>query len=52
MSNRTPLSEAEVTQFLKHHPLWHVEGAALCRTYEATAFLRGIAFVDRVAQLA
>ena len=52
MTRRVPLSEAEVKKFLHAHPLWHLEGDALVRTYEAPAFLRGIKFVDQLAQVA
>ncbi len=38
--------------FLKQHPKWRVEQGMLVRTYEAPAFLDGIAFVTEVARLA
>lgn len=46
------LSEAAVNEFLAAHPDWKVEHGALARTYEAPHFLRGITFVDQVAQVA
>lgn len=52
MTNRTPLSEDEVTTFLATHPHWSVENDALVRTFEAPAFLRGVEFVARVAKIA
>jgi 4a-hydroxytetrahydrobiopterin dehydratase len=47
-----PLSEADLKKFLKAHPRWAVEKGALVRTYEATDFLRGITFVEQLAQVA
>lgn len=52
MSDRTPLSEAQVQDFLAAHPQWKVEAGMLVRTYEAPHFLRGITFVEQVARLA
>lgn len=52
MSNRTPLTEAQVKEFLAAHPEWRVEGGMLVRTYEAPHFLRGITFVEKVARIA
>ena len=52
MTNRTALTEEEVTTFLATHPHWSTENEALVRTFEAPAFLRGIEFVERVAKIA
>lgn len=52
MPHRTPLPQADLDAFLARHTAWRVEQGALVRTYEAPAFLDGIAFVDRLAKLA
>jgi 4a-hydroxytetrahydrobiopterin dehydratase len=52
MSSPTPLPQADLDAFLARHSAWRVDGGALVRTFEAPAFLDGIAFVDRVAKLA
>ncbi len=50
--DRTPLAPAELQRFLAAHPSWQLEGQVLARTYEFKAFLEGVAFVQRVAELA
>lgn len=50
--DRTKLSDAEVQAFLAKHPQWRREGEEIVRTYEFPAFLAGIAFVQRVGELA
>jgi 4a-hydroxytetrahydrobiopterin dehydratase len=52
MALPTPLPQADLDAFLARHASWRVAAGALVRTYEATSFLDGIAFVDRVARLA
>lgn len=52
MSERTPLTEAQLQEFLTKHPLWKVESGMLVRTFEAPHFLRGITFVEQVARIA
>lgn len=52
MATPSPLPQADLDAFLARHPAWRVDAGALVRTYEATSFLDGIAFVDRVARLA
>lgn len=52
MSNRTPLTDAQVQEFLSAHPQWKVEDGMLARTFEAPHFLRGITFVEQVARIA
>jgi 4a-hydroxytetrahydrobiopterin dehydratase len=52
MATPTPLSEADVQAFLRTHADWRLEGGMLVRTYEASSFLSGIAFVNEVARLA
>jgi 4a-hydroxytetrahydrobiopterin dehydratase len=52
MATPTPLPQPDVDAFLARHTAWRVDAGALVRTYEATSFLDGIAFVDRVARLA
>ena len=49
---RTPLSEAELQDFLSRHPGWSLESGMLVRTFEARTFLDGIEFVHRVARVA
>lgn len=46
------LSEDDLKKFLAAHPDWKVEQQALVRTYEASSFLRGITFVQQLAQVA
>ncbi|MFZ5472207.1 MAG: 4a-hydroxytetrahydrobiopterin dehydratase [Myxococcota bacterium] len=50
--DRTLLSEEEVAAFLAAHPFWRREGQELCRTYEFPSFPEGVAFVQRVAEVA
>jgi 4a-hydroxytetrahydrobiopterin dehydratase len=50
--DRTLLTAQELQTFLAAHPAWRHEGGMLRRTYEAPAFLAGIDFVSRVAQVA
>ncbi len=52
MTSPAALSEAEVLEFQKAHPQWRRDQGALVRSYEAATFLEGIAFVQRVAELA
>ena len=52
MTAPAALPEADVLEFLKAHPHWRRAGPALERTYEAATFLEGLAFVQRVAELA
>lgn len=52
MSDRTPVTEAQLSEFLAAHPGWKVEHGMLVRTYEAPHFLRGITFVEQVARVA
>lgn len=48
----TPLTDAQLKDFLAAHPGWTLEGGMLTRTFEAETFLRGIDFVNRVARIA
>ncbi len=52
MRMSTPLSDAELQAFLSKNPGWSVEGGMLVRTFEASTFLSGIAFVKKVAHVA
>ena len=53
MANKpTLLSPDELQTFLAQHPEWKLEGGMIRRTYEAPTFLKGIDFVQRVAQAA
>jgi 4a-hydroxytetrahydrobiopterin dehydratase len=53
MARATPLlSDAELSAFLASHPDWRRVGQELRRTYELPSFLAGIAFVQRVAEVA
>jgi 4a-hydroxytetrahydrobiopterin dehydratase len=52
MSAPVPLPQADLDAFLARHSAWRVEAGALVRTYEASTFLDGVAFVGRVARLA
>lgn len=52
MSAPTPLTDAQLQQFLAAHPQWRVEQGMLARTYEAAHFLQGIAFVGQLARVA
>lgn len=46
------LSESEITEALKGIPGWEVKEGALSRFYKFKDFQEGMAFVNRVAQLA
>jgi 4a-hydroxytetrahydrobiopterin dehydratase len=48
----TPLTNAELQQFLKAHPGWSSDGKTLEKTYEFASFPEAIAFVGRVAEVA
>ncbi|MFZ5444746.1 MAG: 4a-hydroxytetrahydrobiopterin dehydratase [Myxococcota bacterium] len=48
----TPLTDAQLQQFLASHPAWSIQQGMLCCTFEAPTFLRGIDFVNRVAKVA
>jgi 4a-hydroxytetrahydrobiopterin dehydratase len=50
--DRTLLTSDALQSFLSEHPGWKHEGGMIRRTYEAPTFLKGIAFVERVAQAA
>ncbi|WP_224246807.1 4a-hydroxytetrahydrobiopterin dehydratase [Hyalangium gracile] len=50
--DRTLLTSEALQTFLAEHPDWKHEGGMIRRTYEAPAFLKGIAFVEKVAQAA
>lgn len=52
MSDKAPLSAAELDAFLAKHAGWALEQGQLVRTFEAPSFLDGIAFVQHVAKLA
>jgi len=52
MAKPTPLTDAQLQDFLSTHAGWSVEGGMLVRTFDAPSFLRGIHFVERVAQVA
>ena len=45
------LSEADVKKFLEAHKHWELQKGALVRTYEASDFLRGITFVEQLAEV-
>lgn len=47
-----PLSEAELKAFLSSYPGWAVQDGMLVRTFEASSFLSGVAFVQKVAHAA
>ena len=51
-NERTLLTPNELQTFLAQHPEWKLEGDMIRRTYEAPTFLKGIDFVQRVAQAA
>lgn len=48
----TPLSDAQVADFLSTHAGWALEGPMLVRTFEAPNFLRAIDFVGQVGKVA
>ncbi|MDC0712938.1 4a-hydroxytetrahydrobiopterin dehydratase [Stigmatella sp. ncwal1] len=50
--DRTLLTSEALQTFLAGHPGWTHEGGMIRRTYAFPAFLTGIAFVERVAQVA
>jgi 4a-hydroxytetrahydrobiopterin dehydratase len=50
--DKTLLTPEALQQFLAEHPEWRHEGGMIRRTYEAPSFLKGIEFVNRVAQAA
>ncbi len=50
--DRTLLEPNALQTFLAQHPEWKLEGGMIRRTYEAPTFLKGIDFVQRVAQAA
>jgi 4a-hydroxytetrahydrobiopterin dehydratase len=50
--DRTPLTPETLQSFLAEHPGWTHEKGMIRRTYEAPAFLTGIAFVEKVAEAA
>lgn len=50
--DRTLLTPDALQSFLSEHPGWKHEAGMIRRTYEAPAFLTGIAFVEKVAQAA
>jgi 4a-hydroxytetrahydrobiopterin dehydratase len=50
--DKTQLTAQELQSFLAEHPGWKHESGMIRRTYEAPAFLTGIAFVEKVAQAA
>jgi len=52
MAQARALLEAELHVFLQSHKAWSFDSGALVRTYEASDFLMGIDFVQRVAKLA
>ncbi len=52
MSKPTPLTDAQLKDFLGTHAGWAVDAGMLVRTFEARTFLEGIGFVDKVAKLA
>lgn len=52
MAEKKPLPEVEVQQFIAAHPGWAIQDNALVRTYEAPTFLKGIALVEQIAQVA
>jgi 4a-hydroxytetrahydrobiopterin dehydratase len=47
-----PLSDAELKAFLAANPGWSVDAGMLVRTFEASSFLSGLAFVQKVAHAA
>lgn len=51
-NDRTLLTAEALQSFLTEHTGWKHEGGMLRRIYEFPAFLQGIAFVERVAQVA
>jgi 4a-hydroxytetrahydrobiopterin dehydratase len=47
-----PTPAPEIARWLSDHPAWSLEGARLTRTFEASTFVKAIAFVDQVATIA
>ena len=52
MTGRSKLTESEISEHLSAIPEWSRSGDSITRTYEATSFLEGIAFVQQVAEIA
>ncbi len=50
--DRTKLTPAELEQFLRAHPGWKQQGDAIVRTIEFPTFLEGVAFVQKIAEVA
>src|SRR5262249_14199004 len=50
--DKTLLSAAELSSFLKAHPQWRSEKQVLSRTMEFPTFAEGIRYVNRVAEAA
>lgn len=48
----SPMPGTELSSWLTKHSSWRVESGQLSRTYEATTFLKAIAFVEQVAKVA
>ena len=52
MTDRSRLTEDQVTERLQAIPHWSRSGESIVRTFEAPSFLEGIAFVHSVAEIA
>jgi 4a-hydroxytetrahydrobiopterin dehydratase len=52
MADRSKLTDAEISDRLAGVPEWSRAGESITHTYEAVSFLEGIAFVQRVAEIA
>jgi 4a-hydroxytetrahydrobiopterin dehydratase len=52
MTTPTPLTQAELADFLAVHPEWSVRSGKLTRTFQRPSFPAAIAFVQRVADIA
>ena len=52
MANRSRLTEDQISERLKAIPDWSRTGESISRTFEASSFLEGIAFVQGVAGIA
>jgi 4a-hydroxytetrahydrobiopterin dehydratase len=52
MPKPTPLSPAQITDFVAAHPGWLAEHGPLTRTWEFSTFPHALRFVNKVAELA
>ncbi|MBT4072853.1 MAG: 4a-hydroxytetrahydrobiopterin dehydratase [Chloroflexi bacterium] len=52
MADRSKLTDADIADRLAGVPEWSRAGESITRTYDAASFLEGIAFVQKVAEIA